>query len=107
MKIRTRALQARTFNGTLRYVWFQDMASGRAPHVYTVLALNSGDPVTIGRELPEYAVRTLIEEFEAAAKGIEAFSIIFTGQRSFVLRCRRDVSARKLVNALRELGDDA
>lgn len=93
--MRATSLPATTASGILHYVWFKDRAAGK-PGVYTVLVLSSGDPVIIGRELPESFIPPLLKDFESEAKKLQDKGEWFYGERNFVL------TVRNLVTALRQ-----
>lgn len=92
MKFKPIDIKATSFNGALRYVWFEDKAAG-LPNVYSVLVLSSSDPVQIGRELRLRFVRKLIERMEKAANKLFDKGTWFYGDRTFVLTVRNMVMA--------------
>lgn len=78
----------------MNYLVAYDYSAGRADR-YTVLVLNADDPVTIGREVDLPTARTLLYEYEAAAKTLPNW----TGHRRDVLQCLKQVSEQRLVQA--------
>jgi hypothetical protein len=76
--------------GYLRYLVAYDYASVRKNR-YTVLALNVGDPVTIGRVLDLATVKALIADYEEAAIAMGGYM----GSRLFVMECMDRVNRKR------------
>ncbi len=81
-----KSYKAYTYEGNFYYLALYDTRSGRSNR-YTLMILNSEDPVVIGRDLPLRDVRTLIVRFEALAPRD------WFGERSPVLTTMKLVTA--------------
>lgn len=80
-QIRLKAAADKRFEGKFDYLISYDYASGRKDR-YTVMILNSGDPVIIGRELLLSSVRKLITYYEVTHADKNYY-----GDREDVLKC--------------------
>ncbi len=88
--IRLTEAKDRRYRGTFHYLIAYDYSSGNNNR-YTVLVLNSDDPVVIGRELPLDTVRDLIADYEEEAKKLECW----IGERKDVLAVKNKVIAER------------
>lgn len=61
--------RARTYEGRFHYLILHNPRAGRR-NVYDILALNSGDPVVVGRELSLDTVKWVITEYEKLAPDV-------------------------------------
>jgi hypothetical protein len=86
--IRLRKTEVRYYRGRLNYVVALDGNAGKL-NVYTVYVLNSGDPATIGRELPLVDVKKLIADYERVAPKF------WIGDRGTVDECMEHVNERR------------
>lgn len=84
-----RSPKDRIYQGWMNYIVAYDHMSGRKDR-YSLLILNVGDPVTVGREINLATVRSLIAEYEE-----EAEALPFFGAREEVLLCLKRVSAKR------------
>ncbi len=97
--IRLKNTPDKFYQGHAKYVVSYDHAAGRDDR-YHVWLLNSGDPVTIGRELDLPIVRGLIEEYEAYfTDRMKAGLAPYYGYRRSALAALRAISAARLARS--------
>ena len=103
--IRLRSAKSMRFQGVFKYAVLYDYAAGRQGR-YTVLVLNVGNPVTIGRELPLTDVRRLIANYEERGRKLPE---PWFGDRATVLQVLDEYAADAITarseSQLKELKD--